>query len=887
MIISGNNKYFSLGKELSKEINYEPCVSPPLNSSLNITSLQSYSVFDNHAVWITKDGRGFAIGSNENGQIIGTINKQIHKDIQSIYILDNENRKCQLISAVCGHDYTLYLFSSESRRNNQLAYVSENENSGMPLFVDINGHNPISLFGGWKTSAAVDSEGQIFIITKLVFTSPHNSIQPSILPSGQKAVSVACCSSYVIAVDSLGRVFGSSLEAYESGKVTTLEFTPVNELANEEVIQVSGTMENCLAVCKDGRVFGLGSNEWGQLGFGKQRTLSSKFIQILALNKHKIVSASAGCFHSLFITSEGKVLACGINGCGQLLLKTRPSKKYIYSPVETVIKSGASFCIAGNNVSAVFVDCQPPQNTPNIQLKDDPKALFGRGGSGEWMEEIIEENSKLKEEIKIQLKKIESQENEIRRLIKEDNLKNLEITKLKSENKEISKLKDENRSLTTKILQLREESLARKTEMAQYESDVSILKAKITRYRDFISKLKEEITSQQEKNAHFEIEFQTQQSQINLLKEENSRQQSKITQLEDEIQQKETGSSQLKKDIIKYESDLFQLKETNSRQAREIVKLNDEIRTKQIQNLYQIQKVDSKPKKEEENQQNQQQDEINYLKEKISLLSKENAKLHFSQMLDNTSKSKDVILLNHRIVNHEDICFSVNDVSFILKESSFSEYEKLCDLDHPNVIRTCGIYVSEEETEATSPSILIEKCQTDIEKVVCNFSLSKVDVVKFIYQIAEGIKYVHKQGLIRVNLTPSKIMIGNDNLIKITDFDCSQNFSQIFLAPEIVNEEEYDEKVDVYSFGVLIYFIICGKMPKIAVMPKNIPSGLNQFSCNLIRACWSTDPTTRPSFKSIINEFEKNNYQIVELTEDEVNQVHQFIKEYNSFLEKE
>lgn len=49
MIIGGNNKYFSLGKELSKEINYEPCVSPPLNSTLNITSLQSYSVFDNHA----------------------------------------------------------------------------------------------------------------------------------------------------------------------------------------------------------------------------------------------------------------------------------------------------------------------------------------------------------------------------------------------------------------------------------------------------------------------------------------------------------------------------------------------------------------------------------------------------------------------------------------------------------------------------------------------------------------------------------------------------------------------------------------------------------------------------------------------------------------------
>lgn len=42
--------------------------------------------------------------------------------------------------------------------------------------------------------------------------------------------------------------------------------------------------------------------------------------------------------------------------------------------------------------------------------------------------------------------------------------------------------------------------------------------------------------------------------------------------------------------------------------------------------------------------------------------------------------------------------------------------------------------------------------------------------------------------------------------------------TQKYMAPEIINEEPYDEKVDVYSFGVLVYFIISGgELPNIKI----------------------------------------------------------------------
>ena len=58
---------------------------------------------------------------------------------------------------------------------------------------------------------------------------------------------------------------------------------------------------------------------------------------------------------------------CGDNLNGQLLLSCGPSKNFYPTPVETTITSGASFAIAGFDVSAVFIG-EVPQNTPNRSL---------------------------------------------------------------------------------------------------------------------------------------------------------------------------------------------------------------------------------------------------------------------------------------------------------------------------------------------------------------------------------------------------------------------------------------------------------------------------------------------------------------------------------------
>ena len=82
-----------------------------------------------------------------------------------------------------------------------------------------------------------------------------------------------------------------------------------------------------LAVSREGRVFGRGSNSCDQLSLGQQTSDTSSFTLIFSLKDHKIREVYAGYRHSLFETSEGKILACGSIRLSCLLLSSDTNEK--------------------------------------------------------------------------------------------------------------------------------------------------------------------------------------------------------------------------------------------------------------------------------------------------------------------------------------------------------------------------------------------------------------------------------------------------------------------------------------------------------------------------------------------------------------------------------
>lgn len=340
-----------------------------IDRSLEISTILSYSIYSNHAVWVTNDGQGHAVGDNRGYNIIGTLEEKEYFNPVNFNFYDESGQTCKLLSVVCGACYTLYHVQPLTDDTpTRLAIVQWNKNKGIPLFLNLSGRNPIRLFGGRETSAAIDSNGHIIIITDSVFDTPNKPPPIFSLPDGEKATCVACGHNFIAAVSTSGKLYNCKISTI--GDVES-SFTPVAELNGIKFVQVSATWDHRFAVSDDGRVFARGSNSTGQIGFKRDVFTVPKYEQVMSLSNYKIKAAFAGYMHSLFITYDGMLLACGRNSFALLLPHEIEKKMVFHDIVQTKIVKDATFAIAGPEVSAVFVGAQPPLNMPNLPIKEN------------------------------------------------------------------------------------------------------------------------------------------------------------------------------------------------------------------------------------------------------------------------------------------------------------------------------------------------------------------------------------------------------------------------------------------------------------------------------------------------------------------------------------
>lgn len=91
-----------------------------------------------------------------------------------------------------------------------------------------------------------------------------------------------------------------------------------------------------------------------------------------------------------------------------------------------------------------------------------------------------------------------------------------------------------------------------------------------------------------------------------------------------------------------------------------------------------------------------------------------------------------------------------------------------------------------------------------------------------------ALNYMHKQNMSHRDLKLDNIMCHNeldgDLDVKITDFGFACLFSPsdkmdlslgtpMYMAPELVNDKEYDQRVDVWALGCIVYILLTGSPP--------------------------------------------------------------------------
>jgi serine/threonine protein kinase len=213
-----------------------------------------------------------------------------------------------------------------------------------------------------------------------------------------------------------------------------------------------------------------------------------------------------------------------------------------------------------------------------------------------------------------------------------------------------------------------------------------------------------------------------------------------------------------------------------------------------------------------------------------------------------------------------------------------SELEALKKLNHPSIIALKGCCLP---TETEGAKIIMEYLGggslEDLLKHKPRWWTSTRKVIA-ILQLVKGMKYIHSEGFIHRNLKPTNILIDDDRNVKISDFGTSRIYetdvtmtrnvmgNALFIAPELC-EGDYDEKVDVYAFGIILYEIVTGnRLDSNMIMVKgqrpDIPKDVLPFTRHLIEKCWSDDASKRSHFSDIWKSLKESEFKVMNEVDD-------------------
>ncbi|XP_042368035.1 dual specificity testis-specific protein kinase 2 [Plectropomus leopardus] len=213
------------------------------------------------------------------------------------------------------------------------------------------------------------------------------------------------------------------------------------------------------------------------------------------------------------------------------------------------------------------------------------------------------------------------------------------------------------------------------------------------------------------------------------------------------------------------------------------------------------------------------------------------------------------------------------------------EVQLMNRLSHPNILRFIGVCVHEGQLHALTEYIN----GGNLEQLLgSDVYLSWSVRITLALDIARGLKYLHSKGIFHRDLTSKNCLVRWDGRVcsavvgdfglaeKIPDYSEDEDQdplavvgSPYWMAPEVLRGEVYNEKVDVFAFGIILCEIIARVQADPDMLPRKKDFGLDVENfqqmvgdcppdfLELAIACCNMNSKLRPSFSQIVVELER------------------------------
>lgn len=160
-------------------------------------------------------------------------------------------------------------------------------------------------------------------------------------------------------------------------------------------------------------------------------------------------------------------------------------------------------------------------------------------------------------------------------------------------------------------------------------------------------------------------------------------------------------------------------------------------------------------------------------------------------------------------------------------ELIYKELEILRHCNHKSILKYIDHFIENNiEQDKSYVHIVLEYLSGgDLAQFINKYGIMHESrIISLAWDIAKGLEYLHKLGIIHRDIKPENIVFDSMQKPRIVDFGLSQIVcynefltepygTYFYASPEIHNKTKYNKATDIWSFGILLYYILTGEYP--------------------------------------------------------------------------